>query len=472
MSAEDPGPTLTDAAGMGGVIAQDGFDYQLWDGLARLPSWLANPTFEGLIFEGLEDLEARFFAPHVPLRRIVERYQGKSAQLSPKEVGDVFERFRAFETKHPSVARVQTLVTQRLPPTLQWVGRDAARVRKARPFYAPFPSVLRASTDKLRTDLIEQFGDQLGRFVDEYVEVAERVLPDRDAATNAFAVALDRAFPALGVGPRKTAAAFEALETLGRASIGKMLSRAQLVAAVESGVGTALMASAITIHVRSDRNDSKETALEIDASAFSGGDSTYPPPERWASDLVSPLRDTAAWLVQRGMSRIALAGSYRLSTAFAIGWALRSATGFELEIQTRAGAWVTDHRPTPQDPEPAMKRTEPGVLAAGRLAVAVGILRNPADDLIASGIDPDALLSLHSAEPIASGKAAQAVVSLIKAAVDSASKRLRPAAIDLYFAGPAALAVALGHRWNAMGPTQVHEYVQATRTYVPTAFLA
>ena len=79
-------PTLTDARGMGGVVAQDGFDYQLWDGLARLPAWLSNPAFEQIMFEGLEDLEARFFAPQAPRERLLERFQAKSGSLQPADV--------------------------------------------------------------------------------------------------------------------------------------------------------------------------------------------------------------------------------------------------------------------------------------------------------------------------------------------------------------------------------------------------
>ena len=82
MQADGNPPALTDARGMGGVIAQDGFSYQLWDGLARLPAWLANPAFEEMIFEGLEDLEARFIAPKAPPRfRVLERFQAKSGSL-------------------------------------------------------------------------------------------------------------------------------------------------------------------------------------------------------------------------------------------------------------------------------------------------------------------------------------------------------------------------------------------------------
>ena len=58
MTSQNVEPTLTDKKGMGGITAQEGFDYQVWNGLIRIPSWLRNPAFEGLIFEGLEDLEA------------------------------------------------------------------------------------------------------------------------------------------------------------------------------------------------------------------------------------------------------------------------------------------------------------------------------------------------------------------------------------------------------------------------------
>jgi hypothetical protein len=59
----------------------------------------------------------------------------------------------------------------------------------------------------------------------------------------------------------------------------------------------------------------------------------------------------------------------------------------------------------------------------------------------------------------------------VKAAVASAAAALRPERIDLFMGGPAAFAIALGHRWNAMPPTQLHELVAADRRYVATALL-
>jgi hypothetical protein len=472
VSAKDRAPALSDAKSIGGVIAQDGFDYQLWDGMARLPAWLANPAFEELIFEGLEDLEARFFAPQAPRQRLLERYQAKSGNLNPKDVREIFETFHAFETAYPNLARTHTLVTRRLPATLGWLARDPLRVRKARPFYAPFADVSKASDEKLRADLGKEYGSALGGFVADAVEIAERVLPDRDSALQAFAVALTRAFAHINASQKKIEQAFEALSGLARKSLGVPLKRDALVGQIGSALGEALFTNpALPIHVRSDRNEVNEAALEIDASAFSGGSSPFPAPGRWRDELIAPLDCTARWLRSRNVTRLAIGGSYRLTTAFALGQSFRAATGFELDIQTRGGNWSTDDRPRSDEAYPAWAIRNAQILAGDRLIVTIGILRDPEIDLLASGMSQPAILNALLTAPVASGHAAQSGIALVKSAVSAAAARLKPAAIELYFAGPAAFALALGHRWNAMPPTQLHEFIAPERRYVATAIL-
>ncbi|BBD99211.1 hypothetical protein SAMIE_1027120 [Sphingobium amiense] len=473
LSDKPPAPALTDARGMGGVIAQGGFDYQLWDGLARLPAWLANPAFEEIIFEGLEDLEARFFAPQSPRHRLLERYQAKAGALSPSEVRDVLKTFHGFEERFPNATRVHALVTPRLPPTLAWLARDPLRVRRARPFYAPFADIMAASDAALRHSLVETYGLELGEFVASAVEVSERSLPDAATALATFGAALDQAFPALEAPSRRVADTFEVLSSLARHSLGTPLGRSDLRRAMEQALGKPLpLGQACALHIRSDRNEADETALELDASQFSGGDAGFPPPDIWAEKLLGPLDRAARWLRGHAISRVALSGSYRLSTALAVGWSLRSTQGFELEIQTRAGSWSTDDRPTTGEPAPPWRIQEPSRLEGDALIVAVGVLRDPSTDLEASaGIAAEAVLGLHIPEAIASGRAAQASVSLVKRTVDTAVARLGARRIRLYLAGPAAFAVALGHRWNAMPPTQLHEYVTSERHYEPTALL-
>jgi hypothetical protein len=73
---------------------------------------------------------------------------------------------------------------------------------------------------------------------------------------------------------------------------------------------------------------------------------------------------------------------------------------------------------------------------------------------------------------VTSAKQAQALVGTLKAAVAEATAELKPDVLDLYLAGPAAFAVALGHRWNGLPRTQLHEFLAAERRYVPTAMLS
>lgn len=461
---------MTDARGMGGVNASGGFDYQLWEGLARLPAWLANPAFEGMIFEGLEDIEARFFAPHASNGRVLERLQAKSGALTPADVRDVMGAFETFEKSYPEVARVQALVTPRMPPTLTWLARDAARVRKARPFYTPFADVAAASDDKLKRDLSDAFGADLGAFVAGHVDVIERPQLDRDGAVSAFATAFARAFPNAQASAQHAERAFTVLETLGRAKLGSFLPRATLAEAIAKELGAFEVTAPVAVHVRSDRNGSDETAIEIDASTLSGGDAGFPAAGVWAERLLTPLDRTARWLRAHNISRIKLSGSYRISTALALGWAFRSATGFELDIPTRDGGWATDDRGAPELAA-GWRTNEVQALAGQRLVVTIGVLRDPAAD-VAKALGNAPMLSAYLEAPITSAAMAQASVGALRLKIAEAAARLRPEGIDLYFAGPAALAVALGHRWNALPATRLHEFVAAGGNYVQTAVLA
>ncbi len=471
--SDDRSPTLIETKGMGGVLAQEGFDYQIWCGLVRLPAWLANPAFEELIFEGLEDVEARFFVPAAPRGRLLERYQMKRGSLSPADVRAVLQGFLSFEKAYPSAARLQTLVTPHLPATLGWLQRQPERVRRARPFYAPFADVVGATDADLLRQLNGAYDPELASFVATSVEIEERSLPDQAAASAVFIAALDRAFPHLDVSARRCGETFDALCGLVRRSTGVPLTRATLEASIEAVLGRPLRPSkTFTMNVRSDRSGVDEHALEIDASAFSGGRAGFPEPERWRQELIEPLDRTAAWLRGRNISRIEMRGSYRLTTAMTIGWALRSAMGFELEITTRDGRWATDDRPGHGDALPPWRIVEPSSLKDEILGICVGVLRDPGLDIEeTAGIPSSAVLTANLAAPIANSRQAQAGVSDVKRAVDRAVQRLRPKRLRLFIAGPAAFAVALGHRWNAMPETQLHEFDPGTRRYVQTAIL-
>lgn len=467
-------PALTDSRGMGGVIAQDGFDYQLWDGLVRLPAWLINPAFEGIIFEGLEDMEARFFVPSVPGEHLLERFQAKAGALTPADIRDIFQTFSTFNSHFPDITRVQTLVTPKLPSTVSWLARDPERVRRARPFYSPFANVIAASDNILLNRLIETYDASLGAFIFQSVEVSERNLPDNAAARATFGVFFERAFPSLDVSSRRLQEVFESLCTLARQSVGALIERDTLIQIIENTLGQTLpIPESFPLHIRSDCNVNSEQYFEVDASDFSGNENGFPVHQQWFDNLIMPLTKTARWLRSRNIDRVMLSGSYRLTTAIILGWSLRSAIGFELEIPTKTGYWLTDERSIGDEIEQAWQISEPSKLVNDQLVVSIGILRDPAVGLnhTAGITDEDAVLRLFLDTPILSAKSAQMAISRIKRTIDNTVICMQPMRIQLYFAGPAALAVALGHRWNAMPLTQLHEFVASERKYVATALI-
>jgi hypothetical protein len=471
----DHGPALTDSRGMGGTTALHGFDYQLWNALVRLPRWLRNPSFEGLIFEGLEDFEARFFAPHAPKGHLLERYQSKSAVLDRNGLVAVFESFREYDQRFPNTARLHTLVTPGLPPSLTWLVRDPLRVRRARPFYAPFADVRAASDATLLSDLVTEFGHEVGDFFFNRVEIFVQTMPDLMHARVAFGAALDAAEPGADVPASRSAATFDALAALVGERRGMLIGRAEAIALIAKETGRPLYQEKATrIFIRSAAGVEDEARIEIDAIAFSRDGNRLPPDSlKWEDELIRPLRATSTWIQGHGLPRVALSGEYRLSTAYAVGWAFRSAVGFEIDIATRAGVWSTDDRPAPGALLPAWQYKSASKLDGDSLIVVIGVIRNPLPDVMRQRACTDeSVLAAYFADAITSAPMLQGLVSQLKKEIDSTVARLGAQRIALYFAGPAFLAMAIGHRWNALPPTQLHEYISAEKRYVVSAMLS
>jgi len=465
-----PAPTLTDAAGSGGVIAQDGFDYQLWYGAIRAAAWLADPTFEGMIFEGLEDIEARFFAPQTPAGHVLERIQAKSGALSPADVAAVLDNFLTFEAHFPGATRGFTLVTPSLPPTLRFITRDLARVRQAYGFYRPLRQIADASDRKLLADLEGALGMERARLLFARGDIDLRALTSVAEARGAFGIALSEAF-GLDLMQSRLAGAFNAIATLGQGNRGRLLARTELLDAAESALNTPLaQRRRANLHILGDRPTTTPAgAVILDFSAFADSPGRYAAADAWTEGVLGPLRKVADWMQSNGLARARLSGAYRLTTALLIGATLRSARGLELDLETKSGDWATDDHPRRGTPKLSLSIRPAARLEGGVLRLCVGVLRSPEPVLQASGADPATFSVIELADAIATADELQALVRSIKTFVDAELTRHRPTEIDLYLVGPAALAAALGHRWNGMPPTQLYEFDAEHQTYRPTA---
>lgn len=461
-------PVLTSAAGNGGIVAQDGFDYQLYYGVARIAEWLGDPTFEGVMFEALEDVEARFFAPQSAAGHLLIRIQAKSGSLDRADILGVLDNFVSFDQHYPKIAKAFELVTPQLPAKMNWIVRDLERVRFAGPFYAPFRKVLEASDREVRTNLVDDLGVDRGGLLFERGQVVLRPIAGASGAFALFAEAFEKTFPDIAV----KRAVFDELVAKARDSTKTFLTRAQIIATLEASLKTPLeLAPQAVLHMVGDRPGVVSTgAIRIDA-AFLSGDGRFSDAAVWEADLLQPLRRLKGWWQSSGCRRLAVEGSYRLSTAFAIGAIFNAGSGLDLDIATKDGVWRTDGHPDRDTVAPAWTTSPAARTEDGVLSVAVGVLRDPIDALVAKGGEVTTIARAFLDEAVTSGRQMQAIVASLKRFIADEVTRLGASKVHLYFVGPAALAMALGHRWNAIAPVQLFEFDARTGAYFPTADL-
>lgn len=194
-----------------------------------------------------------------------------------------------------------------------------------------------------------------------------------------------------------------------------------------------------------------------------------------SSLLARPLSQTKAWILRhRGTRRIRLTGNRRLSTSLAIGAVFSAVAGFVVEMENRGGElWSTDAHPTADTPAFPLE-VGGDVFRAERLVVSVGVTRDIADEVDRTlgglGLLEASTLHLHHEGPVISAEHANKAAKAVKDALVDALARSGGDHVDLFFAGPSALALFVGHRLNATASVQCHEWVSRDK-YVPTCEL-
>ncbi|WP_078305891.1 SAVED domain-containing protein [Deinococcus sp. LM3] len=78
------------------------------------------------------------------------------------------------------------------------------------------------------------------------------------------------------------------------------------------------------------------------------------------------------------------------------------------------------------------------------------------------------MLHVQLDRAIVDAQEVQASVNYIKTKVGEAVSAFQPDALDVFLVGPAALALALGHRWNALPSTQWYEFQAGPGMYQRT----
>jgi hypothetical protein len=158
----------------------------------------------------------------------------------------------------------------------------------------------------------------------------------------------------------------------------------------------------------------------------------------------------------------------------AIGSALRAVAGFAIEVEGRGGEYLrTDDYATPETPAyPVREELKPG--HGTRLVVTISIIRNIVAQVNSClprlGLEDQSQLLITSDQPIVSASQANLAVQNIKRSIENALQNTGCDEIHLFLAGPAFLAILLGHRLNAVSPIQCYEWA-APEHYLATCYL-
>jgi hypothetical protein len=217
--------------------------------------------------------------------------------------------------------------------------------------------------------------------------------------------------------------------------------------------------------------------LRFDWTALSGNDSrAIASPEQW-NQLPIVLQGTRTWIENHRNSKcIRLLGNRRLSACLAIGSVFSAVRGYAIEMDYRGEIWATDTHPTTETP--AYPLSDQIIEGTGdRLVVSISIARNIFPEVQVNleqfNLSDMPLLDIQGTQPITSSAQANQVVGSLKKIIVQHLQATNCHEIHLFYAGPAHVALFLGHRLDATAPivcygwSENRQYSRTCRLFSP-----
>jgi hypothetical protein len=477
----DKTPSLLDPESRGGDIAGAGFAFQESVMLSFVPTWLTHEGFEEMIWEAMGDFEAKFFVPGRP--HVREFVEVKDHRVPPSEFWKEVRRFRDLDEGSPGTYRRFVLIGKELGEDVKRLRDGLKRVRGPRSFYKDTP-IEQASFAGYAT-MVAGMGhsEDDARFLFERVEIRDGLTTDQVHWQREFTGELTSHFSEYGdLSDRTLRGIYEGLLNLTKLHRNRTLGRAEIEQRIRERIPEPVrppVRPVVLLMAIEDEGDKAEGQtvhpLRFDWKNFFGGDGrSYPPPEDWDGSVLGELGQAKGFILRRRATRrIRLTGSRRISASLAIGAVFSAVAGFSVEVENRGELWTTDAHPTADTPAFPLE-VGGDVFPGERLVVSVGVTREIADEVDRSlrglGLAGAPTLHLHHEGPVVSAEHANRAAKAIKDAVADALARSGDNHVDLFLAGPSALAVFLGHRLNATARVQCHEWVSRDK-YVPTCGL-
>ncbi len=474
-------PSLLESASRGGDTNEGGIAFQAAVVMSHIPRWLAMESFTSMIREAIFDAEAKFF---VPGRGFVkEAIEVKDHSMAPAEFWVEIDRFKEVDAGSPGSYEWYTVACTGLSEGLHPLRHGLRRVRDPYGFYHDDLGVFENSYE----DFVQVVRQQ-GRTDEDAAFLFQRVLLQDDLSLNrahgkaVFKQALNDYLPYHQDLPDRILEDITTrLGTFVQSRRNQVMTRKELEAQLHEPVPADRrpVPSPIRLFTAKDDAMPDNRIIYFAWAPFFGGetrDIPYPAPEVWNERLVGELQATKAWILKhRDLRRVRLDGARRLSPAVAVGFVFSAVSGFAIDLVHRRDVWPTDVFASPDTP--AYPLTICGSfdqISGKRLVVTVGILRDivadVAVDLSRLGLNALPTLHIHGTQGIQSPEQLDRIVREVKGHISQALRTTGARTIDLFLAGPAPLAVALGHRLNATASIQCYEQLNSGQ-YVPTCFL-
>ena len=463
-------PSLLEPQSRGGDIAESGFSFQDHIILARIPTWLAQEGFTAMVKEGIGDVEAKFFLPgHGFIKELLEV---KDHQLLPSEFWSEIKRFQEIDAGSPNTYRRFTLIATGASKELQPLVNGLHQIRGSHDFYEEQDAVKNNSIQ----DFIELV-ESKERIKQDALFLLKKVMVETDwnmvkpHGEAVFKQSLTDQLEEYGdLSVRTLDDIYNHLGTFVRQQRNQTISRKEL----EKKLGEKIPlrqqppTRPILIYTATSPADNPtHPGLRFDWTAFSGGETrAIAPPEQW-DQLVIDLQDTRTWIENyRNTKRIKLLGNRRISACLALGSVFSAVRGYAIEMEYRDEIWATNAHPTSETPAYSLTHRILGEKGDG-LVVSISICRNIVNDVQANlekfGLPNAPLLDIQGEQPITSPEQANIAVRNIKSLIVQNLLSTGGRIIHLFYAGPAHVALFLGHRLDATAPVICYGWTGANQ---------
>lgn len=471
-------PSLLEPQSRGGDIAEGGFSFQEHIILAYISIWLAQENFTAILREGIGDVEAKFFIPNG--RFFINLIEVKDHKLQPSKFWDEIKRFQEIDAGSPNTYQKFILVAAGVSRELEPLVNALRRIRSPHNFYEDNSTVKENSFQEYEELVVKMKATR-----EDALFIFEKVIIEADWSTaklDGEALFKQRLAENL---PEYEDLSYKTLDniynhiiTFIRQRKNQTITRKELDAKLREKIPPHQQPPyrPILIYTAINNNDNPEhPGLRLDWTRFSGGETRALAPTSEWNYLLAELEDTRSWIENyRNTKRIRLAGNRRLAACLAIGSVFSSVRGYAIEMEHRGDVWMTDNYANSETP--AYHLTNQFIQGIGNcLVVSVDIpLRGIIPEVIANlecyGLKDAPQLHIQGEQPITSPQQVNLVARNIKKLIVRELVNIGGKEIHLFFAGPAHLALFLGHSLDATAPVTCYSWVSNGK-YIRTAQL-